>query len=1484
MAGLAAVKGKILGGQVVGLQEDIRKLVRASSSGGEGQLIIRTCSRFVYETPDLEEQRFSAVLEIVSICCEHHREHITGDPFFHFKSMYYIILLAVRRKDLHHHSARLAVDIEPYLELCDTSKEEVQSMVKKMHSTLWNASLNVTAPMVALTLQRFALRCFLAVGGSLSQMCDQAVMAHLVYEKAEKCAENSDLYFQALFMYLTQTMSKQSACDENSVLAIVGLVMEYAKVAVKTGKYSDFGRNNKQLVKLLETHCDSKMLTGLKAGLKLPEMAMALQLGRCGDEMLRKLLGSCGIVAALPGPNTVLVLGLLTTLTLIPPCSNLKLTSYIVEILMKRCRIPVSDEIVKKISSVLNQQLTTIFDMLNGSPGSEPETLFSHVLTWAEATRPFILSHLCGKPDKMGALYSIGIHFGNFGSMAYKKTKYDTAVKLLEVTVDLFEQYHTHSPQEQKHIAWQNLSRKFQLWSDVLRYGGHHWGAGVAAARGFLAGCLPTEDLVSTWVKCKRDAKKGGSEVLRDLTVCDVVKEARRKYKEANGVVFDQDAALLKEIQCYKQQKYNTMEEQLCCGRAVAASEHRLEGRVWGLLAVTEALWTYPDMETEEHAAQHAAQQAKDLLQEAKSGGANKPVLLELEALVHFWQYLCYIQVMYNKADAEVKDADKPNPFTAQVAEPGEEEHLHDRCEGRPTALLSLHTQYASLAPLQAALDIWDRFISEDLPLENPDMACASLTSVGYIYHLSGLAAPTIQAWGLLIALARRHSLLNYLIKGIVELILTAPELVDASLVGELEQMVSSSELATPQDTSHTCLMLNASVATAFLYYKTGKYEDGARLVQETLQSEVLAKRTIKTTEVQTLVHLVASLYAWLPPWLLNPAPAFPAPCFSLALLACRQANALVVMALTDSNKDIICWRHRVASLLLTTTSWLGHLSITTAQPRMARAYIEKSLKFSQQLILPLRIAECLELLAHVDMLCDQLDDCRVKVDSLEALLRTHPSSQEELQDLMPEFTKLSISKSSKVTKKQGPEIFCDPVASNGERMRTESGAQDLHLKRCLPFQAGAEEVAISSPSVGQLDNVAIVRFSPCPSRGMRCVLCATPIIHHLRISTAVLLALLHAHSERFQAAQKCLDQAWKMYADIADKAEEVSSYMVSFLKRDAKDWVTSPSMFVNSRLHLVHLQIFHAQAECLALERKWEKALSVNLQCLQTLATQESQLLIQDMHFVAVLSLQGHALEKVISRSPKSPEDIDQLVITGQQDDESPTITVTTPKMSSRKEDGSSTKTIQNLLNAPRHVNRRNLIFTIPSDEEEDSTDSATKSATCITPHKQIAPTPNKFFKSARKKPPSSVRKKENAENKNILDSLEADWGGTLPSLVLKVPSDLPLSSLNSAPQGPSQHDGERLGLSTSPKSTSKVRNKIGQKTRVPKSAGTRGKSASSLSQNPGNADPQEETAPPRGRSRAVKTASSSTSKAKVVTEPKPATRTRASRSLRLI
>lgn len=223
--------------------------------------------------------------------------------------------------------------------------------------------------------------------------------------------------------------------------------------------------------------------------------------------------------------------------------------------------------------------------------------------------------------------------------------------------------------------------------------------------------------------------------------------------------------------------------------------------------------------------------------------------------------------------------------------------------------------------------------------------------------------------------------------------------------------------------------------------------------------------------------------------------------------------------------------------------------------------------------------------------------------------------------------------------------------------------------------------------------------------------------------------------------------------------------------------------------------------------------------------------------------------------------------------------IIVTTPKLSTRKKAG------QHLLNAPKPVHKKNLIFNIYSDEEEDGSEE-TKPHKFATPHKPIPHTPsNKFFKSERKRPPSSVKKKKNAENMKVLDSLEADFGGGLPSLVLKVPSDLPLSPLNSTPHCPPQPDSAKLGCTTSPQST-KTKGKTGTRTtKATKTGTTRGRClTTNLSQSPEDAKPQEDAAPQRGRGRPSRAASASASKAKLVSEPKTTTRTRASRSLRLI
>lgn len=59
------------------------------------------------------------------------------------------------------------------------------------------------------------------------------------------------------------------------------------------------------------------------------------------------------------------------------------------------------------------------------------------------------------------------------------------------------------------------LTRRVKTWSDALRYSGQFMEAGVAVAMAVLRGFLSSHELISIWMKCKRDARKVKSDVVQ---------------------------------------------------------------------------------------------------------------------------------------------------------------------------------------------------------------------------------------------------------------------------------------------------------------------------------------------------------------------------------------------------------------------------------------------------------------------------------------------------------------------------------------------------------------------------------------------------------------------------------------------------------------------------------------------------------------------------------------------------------------------------------------------------------------------------------------------------------------------------------------------------------------------------------------------------------------------------------------------------------
>nr|XP_045604095.1 uncharacterized protein LOC123761976 [Procambarus clarkii] len=919
MASLTKVLESIKAGQVIGLHVQVQKLLMLSSvENGEGPQIIRYCSRYVFENQNLEKDTFAAILDIVNVTCKYQSKQIASDPLFHLKSIFYIILTSTKRKDLNQYLVDLVTSMESYTNLCDASKDDALTIMRTLSQIVWNTSLNVSSPLEALTLQRAALQYLIAAGTNATKVCSQAIKAHLNYEQVQKSPEHLDKFYQVVICSLTEAAKTRKKCEEEEILAIFGLVMEYGKIVVKLNMCAQFSKITRPFVNFSENFCDAQTILALKFGLKINEVGMALKVGKCKEDMLVTLVGSCKAIPSISVLNTVILVSLLYTIGLFEYQQDKdtlyslssRVLSCLVEVLLERCNTPLTEDNTKKVTTVLYQQLGCFVDLMKTS--ADQNTIMTQALTWVIKTKAFMSTH-CGNPsDALWNVYNVGVNTGNLGVLAFRNRKYDVVSKFLETSVDMLDKYHTLASQEQKILVGPSISKKVKLWSDALRYHGNYWEAGVAAARGFVRDYISLDDLITMWTKSKRDSEKSDNKSLKGLTVCDVVSEARQKYGEAEGITFNMAAALQAEISYYKKQTYDTVEDMLSCGRALECGSNA-EMRVRGLLVITEALWIRSDLAVGDEKAIHCVNKAINILKEAMKGKSCHK-LCELEAVAYFWLYLCHLQSIQDAAEAEVQEAEKPISLTTQATDLGEEEQVNDTCDVRPVAACqTLHAQEIFFAPLNTALKIWDKLSSQDVTLEDAEVACSCITSTAYVYQLSGLVTPTVWSWATLVSIASKHSLHTYLIKGISELLLIVPELVPIELVKEAEKALESCQEATPQGSSMAYLSVTTIASIAFYHLKMGQYEEGAKYLNRALETDVMEKRTMRAIEVQALVHFVASIYAWLPHWLLGSRAQSAEPCISYALLACREAIGLVgsVGSVTSSQYEVICWRHR---------------------------------------------------------------------------------------------------------------------------------------------------------------------------------------------------------------------------------------------------------------------------------------------------------------------------------------------------------------------------------------------------------------------------------------------------------------------------------------------------------------------------------------------------------------------------------------------
>lgn len=212
------------------------------------------------------------------------------------------------------------------MKCCDTSNNDIHSCTKSLYQILWNVSFTLTDPIMSLTLQQFALQYQLASGASITVVCSQAFKMISSQESA-KSVEHIDTFRIHLRILdsIIQVAQKVTALSDEVVLHIHRQAMELAKMLLRFNECASYRKISKDLVTLCEKRTDEQILQTLKIGLKLAECGMALKVGRCEEDKMKKMVSTSNLVLKTMAKrlthkvqtlNTIAVRSLLTMLAM----------------------------------------------------------------------------------------------------------------------------------------------------------------------------------------------------------------------------------------------------------------------------------------------------------------------------------------------------------------------------------------------------------------------------------------------------------------------------------------------------------------------------------------------------------------------------------------------------------------------------------------------------------------------------------------------------------------------------------------------------------------------------------------------------------------------------------------------------------------------------------------------------------------------------------------------------------------------------------------------------------------------------------------------------------------------------------------------------------------------------------------------------------------------------------------------------------------
>ncbi|KAJ4441506.1 hypothetical protein ANN_11362 [Periplaneta americana] len=778
--------------------------------------------------------------------------------------------------------------------------------------------------------------------------------------------------------------------------------------------------------------------------------------------------------------------------------------------------------------------------------------------------------------------YNLGIHCNNAGLLHEAKEFFS---QFCWTCIQLEEQ--PTSPETGKGLLGFGMQYLVQLYRDLKKY---------RRALSVIAVALKTlpdlkDKFLHQWVKIKNLALSEKHKNVQNLTVYDILQEDKAKIEiRAPNINLEEvncPQLMLWELEAHSQQSHGReypQGEVLPIGNMKINSMSELR-RLAGVKNMGDAECpTLLDIEIcseQDDPRQRPNFGVKCKIFEldacqgiGKHGSEKESMRLFYIGSLYFWFFLCQVRVMRSKQEEEILQS---NLIPTKIeAEQEDNPDPLQTCNVIPAyANLSLENESQLLETLNKAVGAWILSLVNGLDADEGVKSLPNIEVAAYMYELYGYDTLKLRTWCLYYKYAEVLDSKEAMLLALCHLLEWCTcGASECKWLEKAQELIITLQLEDNKEYNSQLLFHKYLLARCRHCYRNEQFSG----IEEHL------KRLIEYTKQEKLEHFSQSVLHVRVRLLIVQCMLLPRP---HTITLPDRKSALNEASLTYSNalyllkqiKMTPAENTEVLSLLLEISQWLGRLNLYLFWPREARCFMKGDLILSQKLGLTTRTAQFLNLLAHVDIMCCNVDDCQVKLQGIQFLLQLECRYQQ--YDAARKVQESAIDKELSSRLKQ---LTLDAMKLNQFR--------DSSIRN--------RNSPCGSPNLRKMKFVLpefINHESDC-----KCGMCNIPALQTLVLDFTYIQAQLYRNQSELERALEFFEGGIQLYQQLLDLQKNIINkliYEIEELTLDQSENKEYLSLLLHP-LKLGYIHVTKSYADFLGASSSYDLALKVNSNALQ--------------------------------------------------------------------------------------------------------------------------------------------------------------------------------------------------------------------------------------------------------------------------------------------